>query len=218
MTRNALLLWIERALVAIGLVLAAWCAFVLIEAQRTQSQPLPVRAVQTLPGEEERPAPAPAAGTLLARLESPALDLSTVVLEGSDDRTLRRGAGHIEDTPLPGERGNVGIAGHRDTVFRPLRRAKAGDELTLTTPERVYQYRVARTMIVKPEDVYVLDPTNRPTLTLVTCYPFEFIGHAPKRFIVQAELVGETPVADRAGGAERAGQAGAAGRAAEAKK
>ena len=135
--------------------------------------------------------PAPAAGTLLARIESPSLHLSTVVLEGSDDGTLRRGAGHIEDTPLPGQRGNVGIAGHRDTVFRPLRNAKAGDVLSLMTPDRVYQYRVARTLIVQPEDVYVLDPTDRPTLTLVTCYPFEFIGHAPKRFIVQAELVGE---------------------------
>ena len=113
------------------------------------------------------------------------------MLEGSDDRTLRRGAGHIEDTPLPGQRGNVGIAGHRDTVFRALRGAKAGDALSLTMPDRVYQYRVTRTLIVKPEDVYVLDPTARPTLTLVTCYPFEFIGHAPKRFIVQAELVDE---------------------------
>ena len=113
------------------------------------------------------------------------------MLEGSDDRTLRRGAGHIEDTPLPGQRGNVGIAGHRDTVFRALRGAKTGDALSLTMPDRVYQYRVTRTLIVKPEDVYVLDPTARPTLTLVTCYPFEFIGHAPKRFIVQAELVDE---------------------------
>jgi len=192
MTRDALLGWIERGLLAIGLVLGVWCAFVLIEARRTQSQPLPAaRAAHTLPGEDERASPAPAAGTLLARLESPTLDLSTVVLEGSDDRTLRRGAGHIEDTPLPGQRGNVGIAGHRDTVFRALRGAKTGDALSLTMPDRVYQYRVTRTLIVKPEDVYVLDPTARPTLTLVTCYPFEFIGHAPKRFIVQAELVNE---------------------------
>jgi sortase A len=215
MTRDALLRWIERGLLAIGLALGLWCAFVLIEARRTQSQPLPAaRAAQTLPGEDERATvpPAPAAGTLLARLESPTLDLSTVVLEGSDDGTLRRGAGHIEDTPLPGQRGNVGIAGHRDTVFRPLRKARVGDMFSLTTPDRVFQYRVARTLIVMPEDVYVLDPTARPTLTLVTCYPFEFIGHAPKRFIVQAELVTETEKAGEAGPAGEAGRAGEARR------
>src|SRR5262249_19044404 len=110
-------------------------------------------------------------------------------LEGSDDGTLRRGAGHIEDTPFPGEAGNIGIAGHRDTIFRQLKRAKPGDALELTTADRIYQYRVTKTLIVNPDDVYVLDRTDRPTLTLVTCYPFEYIGHAPRRFIVQAELI-----------------------------
>jgi len=214
MTRDTQLAWIERALLAIGLVLGVWCAFVLIEARRTQLQPLPAAtAAQTLPGEDERPSPAPAAGTLLARLDSPTLNLSTVVLEGSDDRTLRRGAGHIEDTPLPGQRGNVGIAGHRDTVFRALRSAKAGDAISLTTPDRIYQYRVTKTLIVKPEDVYVLDPTARPTLTLVTCYPFEFIGHAPKRFIVQAELVDErSRDSGGPGGSSGSGRSGGSGR------
>jgi sortase A len=115
------------------------------------------------------------------------------VLEGSDDDTLRRGSGHIEDTPLPGESGNVGIAGHRDTVFRPLKRVKAGDDLDLRTADRVFHYKVSRTLIVNPTDVYVLDPTEKPTLTLVTCYPFEFIGHAPRRFIVQATLESAEP-------------------------
>jgi sortase A len=134
---------------------------------------------------------APKRGTPLARLEAPSLGLSATVLEGSDDRTLNRAAGHIEDTPLPGERGNVGIAGHRDTIFRPLRNARVGTTLDLVTADRVLRYRVSGTRIVKPEDVYVLKPTKKPTVTLVTCYPFEFIGHAPKRFIVQAELIGE---------------------------
>ena len=87
--------------------------------------------------------------------------------------------------------GNVGIAGHRDTIFRPLRHAKAGDPLTLTTSRGVYRYRVSKTLIVDPDDVYVLDPTEQPTVTLVTCYPFEFIGHAPRRFVVQAALVSD---------------------------
>ncbi len=147
-----------------------------------------------------RPSPAaPAPGTLLGRLEAPSVHLSATLLEGSDDGTLSRGAGHIEDTPLPGQGGNVGIAGHRDTVFRPLRHVHVGDALSLTTADRVYRYRISKTSIVGPDDVYVLDPTKDPTLTLVTCYPFEFVGHAPKRFIVQAELV-EDSGRDRATG------------------
>lgn len=97
--------------------------------------------------------------------------------------------GHIVDTALPGVSGNIGIAGHRDTTFRPLRHLKVGERLVLTTAERVFDYRISGTKIVTPEDVHVLDPTPRPTLTLVTCYPFTFIGHAPKRFIVQAQLI-----------------------------
>jgi sortase A len=134
---------------------------------------------------------APAPGAWIARLEAASVALSATVLEGSDDGTLSRAAGHIEDTAFPGERGNIGIAGHRDTVFRPLGRLHAGDALTLTTSDHVFHYRVSRTQIVNPEDVYVLDPTDRPVITLVTCYPFEFIGHAPRRFIVRADLVSD---------------------------
>ena len=94
--------------------------------------------------------------------------MSTTVLEGSDDATLSRGAGHIEDTPFPGEAGNVGIAGHRDTVFRPLKKIQVGDPLELTTADRVYRYRISKTLIVGPNDVYVLDPTKAPTMTLVS--------------------------------------------------
>ncbi|OLC52424.1 MAG: hypothetical protein AUH43_00145 [Acidobacteria bacterium 13_1_40CM_65_14] len=130
-------------------------------------------------------------GTVIARLDAPAVQLSTAVLEGSDDAILNRGAGHIEDTALPGERGNIAIAGHRDTIFRPVRRMRAGDVLNLSTSDRVYHYRISNTLVVGPDDVYVLNPTRQPTLTLVTCYPFDFIGHAPKRFIVQAQLIGQ---------------------------
>jgi sortase A len=102
--------------------------------------------------------------------------LSATVLEGTDDATLRRGAGHIEETPFPGEPGNIGIAGHRDTIFRSVRNLRAGDPLVLTTADRVYQYRITKTRIVNPDDVYVLDPTDHPTLTLVTCYPSSSSG------------------------------------------
>ena len=119
--------------------------------------------------------------------------MSVTVLEGTDDGTLARGAGHIEDTPFPGEPGNIGIAGHRDTIFRPVRNLNIGDPLVLTTADQVYRYRITKTSIVNPEDVYVLDPADHPTMTLVTCYPFEFVGHAPRRFIVHADLVGREP-------------------------
>jgi sortase A len=188
--------WIERALIAVGIAAGIWCARILVEAQRTKSLPIePVRVTMSLPGDAANPPAkspdrnAPAVGTVIGRFEIPALQVSTPVLEGTDDQTLSRGSGHIEDTPFPGEPGNVGIAGHRDTVFRPLKRIKTGDEMVVTTADRVYRYRVTRTLIVDPEDVYVLDPTKEPTLTLVTCYPFEYVGHAPRRFIVQAQLV-----------------------------
>jgi sortase A len=196
MTRSRALLYLERLLFAAGIGLAAWCAVILVEARRTRQLPIePVRVTMALPGDEGTPPrPSPSArvlrpGSVIGRLEAPGLQLSTPVLEGSDDGTLARGAGHLEDTPFAGDIGNVGIAGHRDTVFRPLKHAKAGDELTLTTADGTYRYRIAKTLIVDPDDVYVLDPTREPTLTLVTCYPFEFIGHAPRRFIVQAQLV-----------------------------
>jgi sortase A len=194
-TRGDGLRWIERVLWVVGLTLAVWCAVVLAEARRTRNMPVPPpTTAATLPGDtgdNTPPRRSLAAGEWVARLEAPTIHLTATVLEGTSDATLARGAGHIEDTPFPGDAGNVGIAGHRDTTFRPVRRIKPGDPLVITTPDRVYRYRVTKTFIVRPEDVYVLDSANHPTLTLVTCYPFEFIGHAPKRFIVSADLVEE---------------------------
>jgi sortase A len=194
-----LLKWLERALFAFGLTLGLWCAVILVRAHQTQNMAPPkVTVTQTvLPGSSPPASvPSPEPGTWIARLEVPSVGLATTVLEGTDDGTLSRGSGHIEDTPFPGGAGNVGIAGHRDTVFRPLRNIHLGDEMKLTTADRVYHYKISKTLIVTPDDVYVLDPTERPTLTLVTCYPFNFIGHAPRRFIVQAALVSaETRVA-----------------------
>jgi sortase A len=208
MTRQAALQWLERGLLVGGVCLGVWCAVVLVEAQFHKSAPLtapPLVVTQTvlLPGDEGARAPrpasaaAPASGTLLGRLDAPSVKMSTTILEGTDDATLRRGSGHIEDTPFPGQPGNVGIAGHRDTTFRPLRNIHIGDPLEFTTADRLYRYRISKTLIVGPDDVYVLDPTDQPTLTLVTCYPFEFVGHAPRRFIVQAQLVGEEARAGR---------------------
>jgi sortase A len=192
------LVWFERLLLCLGAATATWCAAVWLETQYIQRFAVPRSSVSSLPGD---PGTTPrgtsgrrtslAIGTVVARLEAPAVNLATAVLEGSDEAILNRAAGHIEETALPGERGNIGIAGHRDTIFRPLRRLRVGDALNLSTSDRVFRYRISKTMIVGPEDVYVLNPTTQPTLTLVTCYPFDFIGHAPKRFIIRADLISD---------------------------
>jgi sortase A len=189
--------WLERALFVMGGVLAVWCVFSVGRAYYYTQMPIPPAPGRApLPGDSAAtpllPPVVPERRAWIARLEAPSVALSATVLEGSDDGTLARAAGHIEDTAFPGQPGNIGIAGHRDTVFRPLRRLREGDPITLSTSDRVFRYRVSETKIVDPQDVYVLDPTDRPAVTLVTCYPFDFVGHAPRRFIVRADLVGES--------------------------
>jgi sortase A len=133
--------------------------------------------------------PYPTAGSAVAVLAVPRLGLSAIVVEGTDERELKLGPGHIRGTSLPGGGGNVGMAGHRDTFFRPLRLIRGNDTIIVTTHSQEYRYRVISTEIVWPSDVRVLSPGERETLTLVTCYPFEFVGPAPKRFIVRADCV-----------------------------
>jgi sortase A len=204
MKRQESLRWLERGLVGIGAALALWSVLTVAEAGFFRSLPVPPArlALARLPGEEptsNAASPIGSAGSGLhagdwvARLEVARVALAATVLEGSDDTTLSRAAGHIEHTALPGQPGNAGIAAHRDTIFRPVRNLRIGDVMTVTTAGGTYDYRIDQTMIVNPEDVYVLDPTEHATLTLVTCYPFTFIGHAPKRFIVKASLVAERP-------------------------
>ena len=130
-----------------------------------------------------------AKGGLIGRIEIPRLGLSAMVVEGVDALLLRRSLGHIPGTALPGQPGNVAISGHRDTFFRPLRNIRQNDIITLTTLRGEYRYRVVSTRIVAPSDVAVLDPGDSEVLTLVTCYPFFFVGSAPDRFIVRAERV-----------------------------
>ena len=128
----------------------------------------------------------------LAVLRIPKLRLEVPVLPGTDDRTLDRAVGHIEHTALPGTEGNAGIAGHRDGFFRGLKDIAAGDVIELETAHGTESYRVERTWVVDPDAVSVLDATPRRALTLVTCYPFHYIGPAPRRFIVRAVLAGPT--------------------------
>ena len=112
-----------------------------------------------------------------------------MVSEGIRPHTLVRAAGHIPGTAFPDEPGNVGIAGHRDTFFRKLSGIRKEDLITLTTPVGSYRYSVEWTRVVAPEDVAVLNPSRAATLTLVTCYPFSYLGPAPQRFIVRARRI-----------------------------
>jgi sortase A len=124
----------------------------------------------------------------LALLRISRFQLDAPVLEGTDDLTLNRGVGHIVGTALPGEEGNIGIAGHRDSFFRVLKDIKEGDTIELVTPRRTERYTVDHIVLVRPDDVSVLRPRPISSLTLVTCYPFYFIGSAPQRYIVQASI------------------------------
>jgi sortase A len=124
----------------------------------------------------------------LAVLHIPKVQLDVPVLEGTDDLTLNRGVGHIIGTPRPGEEGNIGIAGHRDSFFRVLKDVGRGDTIELVTPRVTERYTVDHIVLVRPDDVSVLRPRPISSLTLVTCYPFYFIGSAPQRYIVQASI------------------------------
>ena len=126
-------------------------------------------------------------GEVMGQIEIPSLELRAVIIHGDSTELLRRGVGHLPETPLPGEWGNVALAGHRDSFFRPLRHIQTGDFITLRTiGGETFQYRVESTSVVSPTDMEVLKPSNRKELTLITCFPFDHVGSAPNRFIVRA--------------------------------
>ena len=127
----------------------------------------------------------------LGRLEIPSIDLSAVFIEGADNRTLRRGIGHIPGTALPGSVGDVALSAHRDTFFRRLGELSSGDAIWITTLGGHYKYIVESSQIVDSSHGLIVRTIGSPTLTLVTCYPFYYIGPAPKRFIVHAGLLSD---------------------------
>ena len=189
------LVFLGCALILGGALALGWYGYLrldMIQAQREASQ--------LLDGQKKRPSvstPAgpiphalvivpPRSGEPIGRLEIPRLHLSVMVLEGTAPKILRVAAGHVKGTALPGPSGNIGIAAHRDTFFRPLREIRPQDSIVLTTSYGTFRYVVDATEIVDPTDVRVLHRTTDPELTLVTCYPFTHVGPAPKRFIVHA--------------------------------
>lgn len=128
-------------------------------------------------------------GAVVGRLEIPRIGLTAMVLEGVDGKTLRRAVGRIPGTALPGNPGNVGLAGHRDTFFNGLKNVRQNDTIAFTTLSGTYHYRVEYIQIVGPRDTFVLHDLHQPSLTLVTCYPFSHVGSAPERFVVMAEQI-----------------------------
>jgi sortase A len=140
-------------------------------------------APEAPPAGDARPAP----GSVIGILEIPRLGFSEIVAEGDSDDVLRVAIGHLPDTPLPWQPGNSAIAGHRDQHFRPLANVRVGDRIRLSTRQGDFTYRLREIRIVLPTDLSVLEPTSERQLTLITCYPFTFIGKAPKRFVMLAE-------------------------------
>jgi sortase A len=184
-----LLLWTRRILFLTGLLALGYVGLTLLDARlyqvsakRSLESQIEVAREQTV----AQPRPAIKKGDVLGRMDIPRLGVSVAVLQGTSPRILRLGAGHIEGTALPGEAGNSGIAGHRDTFFRELKDIRTNDEIQLQTPAGLLHYEVDWAKIVAPDDVSVLSPSAESTLTLVTCYPFYLVGPAPKRFVVRA--------------------------------
>src|ERR1700687_4805489 len=179
-----ILRWIQGLLFGGAILMLGYCGFVLADTWifQTRESAALERFVPDEPAVSGANLTA-AIGQdgLIGRIGVPRLDISVVVVEGTSDKTLRRAVGHIAGTSLPGQPGNVGIAGHRDTFFRPLRNVQENDIITFTTLGGEYRYRVVSIRVVSPDNVAVLSPDGTEILTLVTCYPFYFVGSAPER-------------------------------------
>jgi sortase A len=186
--------WLEWTLLGVGIGCVGTVGLVSLEAYRFErsqaaafersATEAPDRTVPTKPG------------SLVGLLSVPRLGLSTAVVEGDDSKSLKLSAGHLPDTPWPWQPGNSAIAAHRDGRFRALRKIKVGDEVRLRTSHGELRYQVRELSIVEPDDLSVLAQTEKPALTLITCYPFTYVGNAPQRFIVRAERLAAAPPAD----------------------
>jgi sortase A len=205
MSRKSVLMWSGRLLIAAGMLALLIAGFFYLQSALFQSASNRafdrLRAARRSPAASQltaaldpgsraaRNAARVPTGAEVGRIQIPSLHLSAIILQGTGAGTLRLAVGHYPSSALPGEGGNVVLAGHRDTFFRPLRHIRRGDRIILETPRATLDYRVETTAVVNPNDVAVLAPTAGNILTLVTCFPFYYIGPAPHRFIVRAKLV-----------------------------
>jgi sortase A len=195
--RGRFLRWTRDVLLIVGILLLGYSGFVLLDTKfyqvyqerRFQQKLTNAPSATPLTVGVREPSVAPPTGGTVGKIEIARIGLSAMILEGIGARTLRLAVGHIPGTPLPGQHGNVGIAGHRDTFFRGLRDIRSDDEIKLTTLDGSYRYLVDSTEVVSPADTQVLSNSDDTILTLVTCYPFYYVGPAPKRFIVRAHRI-----------------------------
>jgi len=183
---------VARVLLATGLVALGYATYVVVDARRYQ-------AVERQQFDDRQDDPrhdgivaaaiAPVDGHAIGAIQIPRIGLSAVVAQGDSTLTLRRAVGHLADSSLPGDAGNVVLAAHRDGLFRPLKDIRAGDAITLTTSRGAFAYVVESTSIVSPTNIDALRPHGGRTLTLVTCFPFSYLGSSPERFIVRAREI-----------------------------
>jgi sortase A len=170
---------------AFGLLALGYSVYVVVDARAYQTYEQAKFESKFEDGKREPP-PFLVEGGVIGEIQVPRLRLKAIVVQGDSLTILRRAVGHIPETALPGEQGNIALAGHRDTFFRPLRNIELGDAITLKTPDRDFRYVVESTAIVAASEVGVLAASTRRTLTLITCYPFDYLGPAPNRFVVRA--------------------------------
>jgi sortase A len=181
--------------ILVGLAVIAAAGFALFwsdELQRIYVPTLP--SIERHSGSGSAPSTEARAGAPIGLIEIPRLGLSSVVLEGDDTEALLLGVGHLSDTPLPWHGGNTVFAAHRDTFFRPLAHIRKNDVIKFSTADAEFEYVVTELKVVEPTAVEVLKPTTAATLTLITCFPFDYIGPAPQRFIVRAERSSRSPL------------------------
>lgn len=197
--RQQSLVWCQYIFLALGLLALGYCAKSFTQAwlyqrwgrqQMTKQRPYNAASI---PGSAEQPKKTSSTSlgemSPIGRLEISRVHISAVVAEGTSQRVLSRAVGHAVGTALPGQTGNVTLAAHRDTFFRHLGDVRSGDIIELKEPGHEYRYQVRFTAVVGPKDTWVLQPTGQETLTLLTCYPFHFVGPAPDRFVIRARRI-----------------------------
>ena len=201
-TRKSLLLVASYFFLSLGIFALGYVSYVYLDARHYQAVQMRKFESPASPSTTSTPSPAPrvlAEGDMLGELQVPRLRLTTIVVQGDSYATLKRAVGHLADSALPGEWGNVALAGHRDTFFRPLRDIRVGDEIRFKTQQRSFEYRVDSIEVVGPKDVGVLQSSTGHDLTLLTCYPIYYVGPAPKRLIVRAREIEKSSQEQSAG-------------------
>jgi sortase A len=206
--KRPLVTFLSLGLLVLGIGCVSWAAFGIwsqSDAQLNKAAAASAATVETTPAPAPAPASVPASaapvaspvayatrpvqGDTIGTLAIPALKRTLPLLEGTVDKVLVRGVGHYTKSVLPGEADNCVVSGHRDTVFRQLNKLKIGDRLIVKTSAGTFTYAVSRTRIVHADDRTVIVPTDHAVLTMTTCYPFHYIGSAPDRYVVSADLV-----------------------------